>query len=66
MAKGILKYFRRRKGQTALEYCVIQMLIIVAIMLMGPHLVRSVNAYFRGAEEQAQASYQEDFVQAAF
>lgn len=53
-----------RFGQSVLEYSAIAMLVIVGILAMGPYVVRSVNAYFKSAEEQAHASFREDIQQA--
>jgi len=51
-------------GQSILEYCAIAMFIVMGILAMGPHVVRSVNAYFKSAEDQARDSIREDLRQA--
>ncbi|MEW5895360.1 MAG: hypothetical protein AB1650_06360 [Candidatus Omnitrophota bacterium] len=53
--------FKKRfiSGQSILEYCAIATIIIVGILAMGPYVVRSVNSYFKSAEEQAQDSFRE-------
>jgi len=52
-----------RSGQSVLEYSAIAMLVIIGILAMGPYVVRSVNAYFKSAEEQAHDSFREDIRQ---
>lgn len=37
----------KTKGQSILEYTILAMLVIVTTMVMGPYLIRSINAHFK-------------------
>ena len=50
-------------GQSTLEYIAITTLVIVGIIGMGPYVIRSVNAYFESAQDQAQDSFREEMHQ---
>ena len=39
-----------------MEYCVITALIAAGIAMMGPYVIRSVNAYFKGWEDSVEDS----------
>ncbi len=39
-----------KKAQTTLEYAMIIMLVILSIVVMGPYVIRSVNAHMRSWE----------------
>jgi hypothetical protein len=57
--------FRNSRGQSVIiEYASIAILIILGILVIGPYVVRSVNAYFKTAEEQAHDSFREEIRQA--
>ena len=52
-----------KSAQSVLEYSAIAMLVIAGILVMGPYMIRSVNAYFKTAEDQAKDSFREEIVQ---
>lgn len=61
------RHFLKRlicSGQSMLEYSAIAVIVIVGILAMGPYVVRSVNAFFKGAEDQMSDSFREKIVQA--
>jgi len=59
-----MKFKQDMSGQSTLEYMAVAVLVMVGILGMGPYVIRSVNAYFEGAREQAQDSFREEFRQA--
>lgn len=52
-----------RQGQVVIEYVTIAVLIMAGIMIIGPTVVRSINAFFQSATEGVQDSMTEEFVQ---
>jgi len=60
-----MKFKQDMSGQSTLEYMAVAVLVMVGILGMGPYVIRSVNAYFQGAQEQAQDSFREEMRQAA-
>jgi len=53
-----------KNAQSTLETIAVLVLVMVGIMAIGPNVVRSVNAFFKGAQEQAEDSFREEFTQA--
>ena len=51
-------------GQSPIEYATMAALVIAAILIIGPTVVRSINAHFKSLEEGAQDSFREDIQQA--
>ena len=56
---------RDRSGQAMLEYLVMAMIVLAAIMFGGPFLVNSIGARFRSAENNAGDAFSEKLTQAA-
>lgn len=52
---------RRRRGQSVVEYLVLLALIIVALLVMYPLLIKSVNAMFKSYEDGIKDSFREEF-----
>ncbi|HSV43544.1 MAG TPA: hypothetical protein VLJ10_03230 [Candidatus Bathyarchaeia archaeon] len=55
---------KEKNAQSTLETIAVLVLVMVGIMAIGPNVVRSVNAFFKGAQEQAEDSFREEFTQA--
>jgi hypothetical protein len=53
-----------KKAQSTLEYCAIAIFVIIGILVMGPYIIRSINAYFQGTKESIKESYLEEIEQA--
>lgn len=51
---------RRERGQSALEYLVFMAMVIAAIVIMGPYVVKSVNGMIRGLEDGIKDSIREE------
>jgi Flp pilus assembly pilin Flp len=67
MARDCINRLKDSHGQSVIiEYASIAILIILGILVIGPYVVRSVNAYFKTAEEQAHESFREEIQQADF
>jgi hypothetical protein len=56
---------RNRTAQAMLEYVVVAMIVMMAVIFGGPSLVNSIGAYFRIAENNAGDAYNEEFKIAA-
>jgi len=54
-----------RKGQSIIEYATMAALITVGVLVMGPYVVRSINALFKSIEEDVNDSLNEDIHQAS-
>ena len=46
----------KNRGQSIIEYCTLAMLIIVGTIVMGPYVIRSVNAHFKLWQESVDDS----------
>lgn len=55
---------RKYSGQSIIEYSAIAALVIIGVIVMGPHVIRSINSYFKFAEQQANDSFDEQIRQA--
>jgi hypothetical protein len=53
-----------KRGQSMIEYMFIAILIILGIVIMGPYVLRSVNAHFKLWDESVQESATENITQA--
>ncbi len=56
--------FFQKIGQSPIEYATMAALVIAAILIIGPTVVRSINAHFKSLEEGVQDSFREDIQQA--
>src|SRR3989338_7310460 len=52
------------KAQASIEYMTIIVLVVTGIVLMGPYVIRSINAHFKSIDDQVQDSFQEKITQA--
>ena len=52
-----------KKAQATIEYCAIAIFVIIGILVMGPYIIRSINAYFHGTKESIKESYLEEITQ---
>lgn len=52
-----------RKAQATIEYALIGTLVIASVLIMGPEVIRSINAYFKGMEDEVEDSFREDMEQ---
>ena len=52
------------KAQASIEYMTIIVLVVTGIVLMGPYVIRSINAHFQALDDQVQDSFQENITQA--
>lgn len=52
------------KAQASIEYMTIAVLVVTGIVLMGPYVLRSINAHFKSMDDQVQDSFQEEMAQA--
>ncbi len=50
-----------RHGQSLIEYSLIVLLVILGIVVMGPYVLRSINAHFKIWDEEIQDSHNERF-----
>ncbi len=48
-----------RHGQSLIEYSLIALLVILGIVVMGPYVLRSINAHFKIWDEEIQDSHNE-------
>jgi Flp pilus assembly pilin Flp len=53
-----------RKGQSIIEYTVIAILIMTAILFGGPVLMNSIRAFFKSSSDNVQDSFEERMTQA--
>ena len=53
-----------KKAQSTMEFCAIIIFVIIGILVMGPYIIRSINAYFHGTKESIKESYLEQIEQA--
>jgi hypothetical protein len=51
------------KAQASIEYMTIVVLVVAGIVIMGPYVIRSINAHFHSLDDQIQDSYQEEIRQ---
>ena len=51
--------FLSSKGQSTIEYVVVIALVISGIMIIGPYVIRSINAQFETIEDDTRQSFQE-------
>ena len=51
-----------RHGQSLIEYSLIVLLVILGIVVMGPYVLRSINAHFKIWDEEIQDSHNERIV----
>ncbi|MCR4337367.1 MAG: hypothetical protein NUV91_06130 [Candidatus Omnitrophica bacterium] len=49
-----------QKAQSVVEYTTIAVLVIVGILVMGPYVLRSINAHFKMLDEGVQDSFEEN------
>ena len=49
----------RKKGQSFIEYSIIAVLVILGVVVMGPYVLRSINAHFKMWDDQVQDSHNE-------
>jgi len=49
-----------RKAQSILEYTLITALVIAGILIMGPYVIRSINAFFKSASLQVEDALNEE------
>lgn len=53
-----------KHGQSIIEYVLIAILVILGIVLMGPYVLRSVNAHFKLWDDGVRDSFKENITQA--
>ncbi len=53
-----------KRGQSMIEYVLIAVLVILGIVIMGPYVLRSVNAHFKLWDYSVQDSFTETLTQA--
>ncbi len=53
-----------QKAQSTIEYATIATLVIMGIIVMGPYIIRSINAHFRSLDDGIKDSFSEEIVQA--
>ena len=53
-----------KRGQSIIEYTLIAVLVILGIVIMGPYVLRSVNAHFKLWDDGVQDSFKEKIHQA--
>jgi Flp pilus assembly pilin Flp len=53
-----------KHGQSIIEYVLIAVLVILGIVIMGPYVLRSVNAHFKLWDDGVQDSFTENITQA--
>ena len=54
----------KKRGQSMIEYALIAVLVILGVVIMGPYVLRSVNAHFKLWDEGVQDSFTENITQA--
>ena len=55
-------YMRNKKqGQSLVEYALIVIIVIFGIVMMGPYVLRSIQAHFKMWDDQVQDSHNERF-----
>lgn len=52
-----------KKAQSTIEYSALVVFVIIGILVMGPYIIRSINAYFHGTKESIKDSYLEEIEQ---
>ncbi len=52
------------KAQSTIEYATIATLVILGIVIMGPYVIRAINAHFRSLDDGIKDSFSEELVQA--
>jgi uncharacterized protein (UPF0333 family) len=57
----LIQKFQSRKGQNIIEYSLLLVLVIIAIMVMGPYVIKSWNAHIKGWEDSALDSMYDPF-----
>ena len=56
-------YMRKeQRGQHLIEYALIATIVLFGIMIMGPYVLRSINAHFKMWDDQIQDSHNERFI----
>ena len=50
-----------RQGQSLIEYALIATIVIFGIVMMGPYVLRSIQAHFKMWDDQIQDSHNERF-----
>ena len=53
-----------KRGQSFIEYSLIFTLVILGVIVMGPYVLRSINAHFKIWDDEIQDSHNERFVEA--
>lgn len=50
-------------AQSLIEYTAVAALVMAGILIMGPYVIRSINAFFKGGDLQVEESFGEDIRQ---
>lgn len=53
-----------RKGQSTIEVAITVILVITAVVAIGPYILRSINAHFKLWDDSVQESFEDQFVEA--
>lgn len=56
---------RKHSGQSIIEYSIIAILVMLSVVIMGPYVLRSVNAHFKIWDDQVQDSANDRLTQAS-
>ena len=54
-----------KKGQSKIEYAQLYIMIFIAFLMMGPYIIRGINALFQSFDDQVQDSFSDPHNQAA-
>ncbi len=58
-----MKLFSSQKAQFSIEYTALAVLAMLALLVMGSYVTRSINAYFKSSEDTVDESYAEILLQ---
>ena len=58
-----MSIFYRKRAQSLIEYTTMASLVTVGILFMGPYVIRSINALFKGSEDDITSAYREKITQ---
>ena len=58
-----MKIIKNQSAQAMLEYATVAAIVLLAILVMGPYVVRSINAFFKGIEAQVEDALVEELEQ---
>ena len=50
----------KKKGQTTIEYTTIAAIVVASILIMGPYMIRSINAFFKSLDDEVNDSFMEE------